>query len=132
MEQSGIVFLNWKFAPTVLFFLALDQADAEKEANLSNTSKVLGVQKDGSVIEEFFVLNKPEQKWEKGPIESNGYFTLKNPLTKKLLTGKSDSVLSVKSGVYFDNKTKEFDFSAAVPQGVKVSQGILYTVRAPL
>ena len=80
----------------------------------------MGVQKSGSVIEEVFVPNKPEQIWVKGPIESNGYFTLKNPLTKKLLTGGSDSALIVKPGVHFNNNTKKFDFSAAVPQGVRV------------
>ena len=128
--MKQIVWRNFEINHLYYFLLLdLDQTEAKVEAKLSSASTVLGVQKSGLVIEEVFAPNKPEQIWVKGPIDINGYFTLKNPLTKKLLTGGSDSALIVKPGVHFDNNTKKFDFSAAVPQGVKVSLTILYIYR---
>ena len=60
--------------------------------------------------------------WVKGSADKEGFFTLRNPHTGKLLTGKEDNGFMVKPGVHFNNRTKNFDFSGALPRGTKVGQ----------
>ena len=71
---------------------------------------------------EKYVENKTKQMWVKGPVDDKGFFTLRNPHTGKLLTGKENKSLIVKPGVHFNNRTKHFDFSGALPRGTKVGQ----------
>ena len=68
------------------------------------------------------VQSKPRQMWKKGSADGDGYFTLLNPYTGKLLTATPDQKLIVKPGVTFDNSTgsETFDFSGALPRGTKV------------
>ena len=74
------------------------------------------------VIEAKYVPNKPEQMWIKGSSDREGYFTLKNPYSGKLMTGGKDQGLIVQPGVHFTNLTnQEFDFSSALPRGAKVT-----------
>ena len=62
----------------------------------NSTGKVMGVFHDGKVIEEDFVEGKPRQLWRKGEPDDNGYFTLKTPGSKKVLTAVSASELHIK------------------------------------
>ena len=63
---------------------------------------------------------------------NKGYFILKNLYTAKLLTGSKDNGLTVKPAVYFNKLTKEFDFSAALPKGVKVNSIFLFITKYPI
>ena len=71
-----------------------------------------------AVIAEGLVQNKTEQMWIKAPLNKEGFFTLRNPYSGKLLTGTKENELIVKPGVYFDDK--KFHFSGALPRGTKV------------
>ena len=110
-----------------LFFslIELDEKITQYEAELSTESVVLEVSDDKlnydhlTVIEAKCVPNKPEQMWIKGSDDLEGYFTLKNPYSGKLLTGGMDQGLILKPGVHFNNQ--EFDFSGALPRGAKVN-----------
>ena len=111
---------------------------------LSSASKVMDVQRDitgnncikygedledteelevcSKVEKETIVKSKPRQMWKKGSADGDGYFTLLNPYTGKLLTATPNQKLIVKPGVTFDNSTgsETFDFSGALPRGTKV------------
>ena len=113
----------------------LNETTTQVDEELSSKSTVLGVLNDllsdppsytedccSSVIAEKYVENKTKQMWVKGPVDDKGFFTLRNPHTGKLLTGKENKALIVKPGVYFNNRTKHFDFSGALPRGTKVGQ----------
>ena len=127
-----------------MFFQALDVKPVEIEVPLSPASKVMGAQRDttgkncikvddeGDIFElevcsmvkkETIVKSKPRQMWKKGNADSDGYFTLLNPYTGKLLTATPNQKLIVKPGVSFDNSTgsETFDFSGSLPRGTKVT-----------
>ena len=59
-------------------------------------SKVLGITHDGRVIEEDFVEDKPGQLWKRGKSNADGYFSLENSDTPKVITAISPSRLEVK------------------------------------
>ena len=67
-----------------------------------------------------YVPNKLEQLWIRGPDDSEGYFTVRNIHTGTLLTGMPNDDFIVKTGVRYNDKNKEFDFSGALPRGIKV------------
>ena len=48
------------------------------------------------------------------------------------MTGSKDNGLTVKPAVYFNKLTKEFDFSAALPKGVKVNSIFLFVTKCPI
>ena len=124
-----------------MLFQALDVEPVEIEVPLSPASKVMGVQRDttwnscikdsdgeelelcSTVKKETIVKSKLRQMWNKGTADSDGYFTLLNPYTGKLLTATPKQKLIVKPGVSFDNSTgsETFDFSGALPRGTKVT-----------
>ena len=105
----------------------LDEITTTYEAPLTSKSDVLEVYDNNLNLDQLgvqmkkYVPNKPEQMWIKGPVDSNDYFTIKNVFSGKLLTGGPNQVLMVKPGVHFNDLTKEFDFTGALPRGVKVS-----------
>ena len=125
--------------PTYFFrfiYLALNQTKSTTEAPLSSQSQVLVVQDDPIrdnpyVITEGLIQNKAEQMWVKGPPNEEGFFTLRNPYSAKLLTGTRENELNeliVKPGVYFDGK--KFHFSGALPRGTKVRLEWIQQVQA--
>ena len=65
---------------------------------INNTTKntVLGTAFGNQVIEEPFVKDEPGQLWEKGPVNEEGYFTIKNPMSSKSITAISRSSLKTK------------------------------------
>ena len=122
----------------IYIFQALDVEPVEIEIPMLPTSKVMGVQRDCEFItdsdgeelevcymvkKETIVKSKPRQMWKKGTADRDGYFTLLNPHTGKLLTATPNQKLIVKPGVLFDNSTgsETFDFSGALPRGTKVT-----------
>ena len=140
LGQVGILLSLTVF---IYIFQALDAEPVKIEVPLSSASKVMDVQRDitgnncikygdetyteelevcSKVEKENIVKSKPRQMWKKGSADGDGYFTLLNPYTGKLLTATPDQKLIVKPGVSFDNSTgsETFDFSGALPRGTKV------------
>ena len=112
--------LMQKYNLFIFSLIELDETTEQYEAELSTESVVLEVELPKlKVIEAKYVPNKPEQMWIKGSNDREGYFTLKNPYSGKLLTGGINQGLIVKPGVPFTNQ--EFDFSGALPRGAKVT-----------
>ena len=60
---------------------------------IKNTAKttVLGSTKDGKVVEENYIEDKPEQMWKKGVPNKRGYFKLMNCESGKFLTAMSSN-----------------------------------------
>ena len=59
----------------------------------------MGTAYDGKVIEEEFIEGKSGQLWEKGESNNEGYFTLRNPLSKKVMTAISATGLEMKGNL---------------------------------
>ena len=66
----------------------------------ADTEKVLGID-DFKVIEEDFVQCKLSQLWKKGQPNNEGYFTLQNAESSKVMTAISRSSLEIK-GKWFN------------------------------
>ena len=65
---------------------------------INNTTKntVLGTAYGDQVIQESFVKDEPGQLWEKGSVNDEGYFTIKNSMSSKSITAISRSSLKTK------------------------------------
>ena len=65
---------------------------------INNTTKnmVLGTAYGDQVIQESFVKDEPGQLWEKGSVNDEGYFTIKNSMSSKSITAFSSSILKTK------------------------------------
>ena len=61
--------------------------------------KVLGTAYDGKVIEEEFTEGKFGQLWIKGEPNNEGYFTLRNPQSQKVMTAISATGLEMKGNL---------------------------------
>ena len=70
----------------------------DKFVHIENISKdkVLGITPDGSITEEDSVENEPGQLWKRGKSNADGYFSLENTDTPKVMTAISLSRLEVK------------------------------------
>ena len=62
-------------------------------------AKFLEATNDGKVILEDFGEDKAEQLWKKGEPNAEGYFTLQNSKTAKVLTFTSASGLKIKGNI---------------------------------
>ena len=69
--------------------------------SIENTSKtkVLEATSDSKVIEEAFVEGKADQLWIKGEPDADGYFTLTNSETEKVLTAISSDAFEFKGNI---------------------------------
>ena len=56
----------------------------------------MGILHDGSIAEEDFVENEAGQLWKRGKSNADGYFSLENTDTPKVMTAISLSRLEVK------------------------------------
>ena len=63
-------------------------------ANMSNNT-VLGIEKSDTVIAENFDQYKFEEAWIKGEPDNQGFFTLTNMKSRKILTAISAQILKV-------------------------------------
>ena len=61
--------------------------------------KALATTYDGKVIEEEFTEEKFGQLWIKGEPNNEGYFTLRNPQSKKVMTAISATGLEMKGNL---------------------------------
>jgi hypothetical protein len=61
-----------------------------------DSGMVLGTTINDEVILETLVPNKPEQLWEQGDPDTDGYFNLINSNTRGLMTAVSSSALDVR------------------------------------
>ena len=70
----------------------------DKFVHIENISKnkVLGITPDGSITEEDYVENEPGQLWKRGKSNADGYFSLENSDTTKVMTGISPNRLEAK------------------------------------
>ena len=63
-------------------------------ANMSNNT-VLGIEKSDTVVAENFDQYKFEEAWIKGEPDNQGFFTLTNMKSRKILTAISTQILKV-------------------------------------
>ena len=63
--------------------------------NILDRNLVIGISNNGTVIEEDFVDGKPGQVWKRGKPDAEGYFSLKDSKSSKILTATSSSNLEV-------------------------------------
>ena len=96
----------WKLDSTTL----IDKADTWQSKDewkfkaqgsmiyINNTTKnmVLGTAYGDQVIQESFVKDEPGQLWEKGSVNDEGYFTIKNSMSTKFITAISRGSLKTK------------------------------------
>ena len=65
----------------------------------------MGAKRDGKVIQEVFVKGKADQKWYKGSLDAQGYFTLSKKIfvdkkyLTKYLTAISEKGLEIKGNI---------------------------------
>ena len=64
-----------------------------------DSGMVLGTTINDEVILETLVPNKPEQLWEQGDPDNDGYFNLINSNTRGLMTAVSSSALDVRGNI---------------------------------
>ena len=64
-----------------------------------DSGMVLGITINDEVILETLVPNKPEQLWEQGDPDNDGYFNLINSNTRGLMTAVSSSALDVRGNI---------------------------------
>ena len=58
---------------------------------------ILSIEENTTTVnKETIIQNNSGQLWEKGLVEENGYFTLKNPQSQKLLTAVSPHGFDIK------------------------------------
>ena len=65
---------------------------------INNITKnmVLGTAYGDQVIQESFVKDEPGQLWEKGSVNDEGYFTIKNSMSTKFITATFRGSLKTK------------------------------------
>ena len=68
-----------------------------------DSGMVLGTTINDEVILETLVPNKPEQLWEQGDPDDDGYFNLINSNTRGLMTAVSSSALDVRGNTDRNN-----------------------------
>ena len=56
----------------------------------------LGIKDNGEVKEEKFVKDKPGQSWKRGESNNEGYFTLNNSESAKVMTAISENKIKLK------------------------------------
>ena len=63
----------------------------EKNTRITNVTngQVLAITDDGNIIQKSFVENDAKQLWKKGAADIEGYFTLTNLHSQKVLTADS-------------------------------------------
>ena len=64
-----------------------------------NKTKVLGTKNKSKVILEKFEENKHGQRWKKGELNTEGYFTLENHVVPKFITAISEIDLEIKGNI---------------------------------
>ena len=90
---------DWEFKPQTNGLIYIEN---------TNKTMVLGSTSDGKVIEEVKEVGKAEQLWKKGEPDAEGYFTLKNSNTAKIMTAVSKKSLEIKGNISLKSSVNNY------------------------
>ena len=88
----------WKFPTHDSNYFRIEKSEKSEKSENYTKKAILGTLNDDKVKEQK-LSSSPQQLWRKGEGDNEGFFTLINSASNKILTAKSDNSLHVKHNI---------------------------------